>query len=774
MENNAILFKELVEIDIKLQSADYIFLLLKTVCRYFNFKFGVLFNKSDILNNFSAFNVDKKFEIFIKNININDLHSMLGNSPLILSKGKCANFNLEFLKNIFENHSGVNDLIYMPYCVNGVDDIIILFGIDDFKLLKSIKSQLTEEFLTLLGKCLFVLISCNEHINHFDMAIDQLKEKERIFELFMTYFPGVAFIKDSNTRCIYINRHMENVWGVKNDYVLNKTNNEIFGEDFGKIISAQDDEIIYNKDYLEVENEFTIQPGEKRVFLTRKFRISRENKKPLIGGIMLDINDRRQAEEALKKSETRYRHLIECAQEGFWGIDSFGITNFVSSRMCQILGYNSNEIIGKPPYDFTDDNNNMAFKEDIFAVGPIISERILKHKNGQNIYLKLSITTVKDDDGDSIGRFILATDLTEQKILETKVIQTRKEILEKYSYKDIVGKSRSIRSIINLLPNIAEFDCNVLIEGPTGTGKSMLARVIHNLSERSKNPFIVLNCGAIPETLFESEFFGYVKGAFTDAKNDKTGKIAAAEGGTIFLDEISEMPLNMQVKLLRLIDEKRYEPVGAAKSINANIRIIAATNKNLDEQVNLSKFRDDLYYRLKIINVKIPALNERIEDVEVLIEYFINILNKKYNKNILMVSDDARKFLMLYDFPGNIRELQNMMERAYIFCKGNVIEINDFQPEYVKKYIELSENRERLLNLYVNDTENFKNEISKMKYVSKMKCESEKLSEAKGYTEKAAIIEALNKTKNSRQEAAKILGISLPTLWRKMKKYEII
>jgi len=770
MENKTALLEKLIKIDFKLCPSDYINKLLKISCSYFNFSFGVLFNKSDIINNIEYFNLNKKDEKIFKNIIIKDILKKLGADPCVFSTKDIKKLKTLFLENIFSIGQNLKFILYLPVCLNGIDDIVFLFGSYDSEFPGIFDCD--KEKLNLLGRYLFSLISCNEHINHFDMAIDQLKEKERIFELFMSYFPGVTFIKDSDTRCIYINHHMEKVWGVKNEYLINKTNNEIFGEEFGKIISAQDNEIICGKDYIEVENEFTVHPGEKRVFLTRKFKISRDNKHPLIGGIMLDINDRRKAEEELKKSEARYRHLIDCAQEGFWGIDSAGITNFISNRMCQILGYDNSEMMGKPPYEFADDNNSGAFKEDIFAVGPIISERVLKHKNGKNIYLKLSITTVKDDIGNSIGRFILATDLTEQKLLETKVTQTRKEILEKYSYEDIVGKSRPIRSIINLLPNISEFDCNILIEGPTGTGKSMLARVVHNLSERSKNPFIVLNCGAIPETLFESELFGYVKGAFTDAKNDKSGKIAAAEGGTIFLDEISEMPLNMQVKLLRLIEEKRYEPVGSSKSIKANIRIIAATNKDLDELVKMSKFRDDLFYRLKVINVKIPALKERIEDVEVLIEYFINILNKKYNKNILTVSDSARKFLMLYDFPGNIRELQNMMERAYIFCKGNIIEMNDFQPEYIRKYLELAERASVLERVPVFDE--FKNENLKSKLVSMPGYNNEKLCETKGCTEKIAIIEALKRSENSRQGAAKILGISLPTLWRKMKKYEII
>jgi transcriptional regulator with PAS, ATPase and Fis domain len=308
-----------------------------------------------------------------------------------------------------------------------------------------------------------------------------------------------------------------------------------------------------------------------------------------------------------------------------------------------------------------------------------------------------------------------------------------------------------MKTLFNILPDIAESDCNVLIEGPSGSGKSLVAKTLHNLSERSKKPFVTVNCGALPDTLLESELFGYEKGAFTDAKKDKPGRFALAEGGTIFLDEIAEMPFHLQVKLLRVIEEKRYEPLGAVVTRKADVRIIAATNKDLSAMVRREKFREDLYYRLKIVNIKIPSLAERREDIEVLARHFINNLNGVKNNKIIDISEKVLKFFAVYDFPGNVRELENILEYAFIFCRDGKL-LPEHLPAECRSFITQMQ-------------------IAPRSEKAILSCVT--LDKAVGNAEKVSLVNALERFKGDKKSAARFLKIDYSTLWRKMKKYSI-
>jgi len=232
--------------------------------------------------------------------------------------------------------------------------------------------------------------------------------------------------------------------------------------------------------------------------------------------------------------------------------------------------------------------------------------------------------------------------------------------------------------LFDMIPDIADGVSTVLIEGESGTGKELIARAIHNLSSRKKAPFIAVNCSALPDTLLESELFGYKAGAFTDAKKDKPGRFKLAENGTLFLDEVGEITTAMQVKLLRVLQERTYEPLGATESIQHNVRIIAATNKNLEAMVKEGRFREDLFYRINVFKISLPPLRERMEDVPLLTDHFIDRFNTLQKKNIKGVSEEAMSVLMAYSYPGNIRELANMIERAFVLCKTGIIEKNIF------------------------------------------------------------------------------------------------
>ncbi|RKY01373.1 MAG: hypothetical protein DRP54_03815, partial [Spirochaetes bacterium] len=258
-------------------------------------------------------------------------------------------------------------------------------------------------------------------------------------------------------------------------------------------------------------------------------------------------------------------------------------------------------------------------------------------------------------------------------------IKLREELETISKERKLVGKSKAIQEIHQLIDRVAMNDsANVLITGESGTGKELVAREIHEKSPRANMPFIAINCSAVPETLLESELFGYVRGAFTGAVTTREGKFKKANGGTVFLDEIADMPMNMQVKLLRVIQDKEVTPIGGDEPVSVNIRFISATNRNIQKMVQEGRFRDDLYYRLHVVPIHIPPLRDRKEDIPLLVEFIISKLNNRLNKNIEGIDAEVIDRMMNYDFPGNVRELENMIERAFIVCDENILKVKHF------------------------------------------------------------------------------------------------
>ncbi|MCE1190012.1 MAG: sigma-54 dependent transcriptional regulator [Ignavibacteria bacterium] len=319
----------------------------------------------------------------------------------------------------------------------------------------------------------------------------------------------------------------------------------------------------------------------------------------------------------------------------------------------------------------------------------------------------------------------------------------RKELQRNYDFSRIIGKSPAMKSIFDMVTTVAQTDSTVLITGNSGTGKELIARAIHFNSKRKGKPFIAVNCGAISENLIESELFGHKKGAFTGAISDKEGYMKAAEGGTLFLDEVSEMPLQLQVKLLRVLQEKECTPVGSAIPFPINIRFLASTNRNLQEEISKSKFREDLYYRLNVVEINLPSLKQRRDDIPILVDHFINKYRHEIGKNIRGVEPGTLRAIMNYDWRGEVRELENAIERAVIFAKGELITTNDL-PDTLRsmKDIPLPEK--------VGSLDEF------MKRV-----------------EKEFIIRALETCNYDKEKAASALNLGLSTLYRKIKDLEI-
>ena len=285
---------------------------------------------------------------------------------------------------------------------------------------------------------------------------------------------------------------------------------------------------------------------------------------------------------------------------------------------------------------------------------------------GELVPVSISTALLRDGEGKTIGAVETFRDIS-------LVEKLRKRIERHYTFEDIISKNHRMYELFTILPDVAESMSTVLIEGESGTGKELFARAIHNLSPRRERPLVSVNCGAMPDTLLESELFGYKAGAFTDARRDKPGRFSLAEGGTIFLDEIGDISPALQVRLLRVLQEKTYEPLGAVKSERADVRIVVATNRDLLDMVREGIFREDLYYRINVIRLELPPLRERKEDIPLLVDHFIKTFDSVQNKGIKGISDEALASLMTYDYPGNIRELENIIEHAFILCKSKII-----------------------------------------------------------------------------------------------------
>jgi PAS domain S-box-containing protein len=375
-------------------------------------------------------------------------------------------------------------------------------------------------------------------------------------------------------------------------------------------------------------------------------------------------------------------------------------------------------------------------------------EVVITRKDGTEILVSVSTANLENERGEVVGGVEMFRDLS-------MVAELRRQIQESWTSDDIVSKSPAMRGVRELVPLVARSDSTVLIEGEPGTGKELVARAIHNLGPRREGPFVAVNCGALPESLAESELFGYVRGAFTDARRDKPGRFAMAAGGTLFLDEIGEISPAMQVKLLRVLQEREFTPLGAVGPVTVDVRVIAATNRTLAAEVGYGRFRQDLFFRLNVVRVDIPPLRTRREDIPLLVEHFIRKFNGLQGRRMTGIGERAMAQLLGYDYPGNVRELENAIEHAYVVCPGSVIGREDLPPHILGAQGEggqrvrekeqerppAPEPRDRLGPLEV--------------------------------AEVAAIREALAAHGGNRTRAAAALGVSRNTLWRKMKRYGI-
>jgi PAS domain S-box-containing protein len=433
-------------------------------------------------------------------------------------------------------------------------------------------------------------------------------------------------------------------------------------------------------------------------------------------------------------SPERFEAVIHSISDGVFTVDEDWRITCFNRAAEEITGVKRSEAMGRKCYEVFKSNicrGACAIKYTIETGKPVINLMVyITDREGAQLPVSISTALFRNRKGELIGGVETFRDLRQ-------VEELRKTIEESYSFEDIISNNKKIRDILGILPTIAVSESSVLITGESGTGKELFAHALHNLSARSGKPFIAVNCGGFPETLIESELLGYEAGAFTGATKSKPGRFRLAEGGTLFLDEIGDLPPLLQVKLLRVLQEKTYEPLGGIQTLNADVRIVAATNRNLEAMVAAGSLRQDLYYRINVIKLEIPPLRDHMEDIPLLIDHFIGHFSTLHNKNISGISPHALSILMSYDYPGNVRELDNIIEHGCVLCPGSIIKA------------------EHLPDWICPPTENLETALS--------------LKEV----EKQFIISILKKNDWNRLAAAKELRIHKTTLFRKIKRLGI-
>ncbi|SDP71851.1 sigma 54-interacting transcriptional regulator [Desulforhopalus singaporensis] len=447
--------------------------------------------------------------------------------------------------------------------------------------------------------------------------------------------------------------------------------------------------------------------------------------------IVRDITARRHAEEELAKHRSRLAAIFSSVRDAIITVDTNMVVIEANKAVKTLCGMSAEYIIGKVFTAVPNHCNKSCYrliKETLERKTTIKEYRI---ECGPRQVVVVNSSPLLDQDGKFIGGVLVIRDITRLNDLE-------KELKERHHFHNIIGKSIGMQEIYSLLEDLANIETTVLVTGESGTGKELAAKAIHNGGNRAFKKFVAVNCSALAETLLESELFGHVKGAFTGAIRDQEGRFKAADGGTILLDEIGDISPKIQLKLLRILQEKVFERVGDLTPVSVDVRVIACTNRNLAEMVRNGEFREDLYYRLKVVEIKLPPLRERLDDIPLLVNHFCSILTTRFKKNIEGVSDEVLKAFMDYAWPGNIRELEHALERAFILCRDRRIMLSHL-PSEIREY---SRNT---------------------KAVSK-----KRLDDGPEET-----LLALNKTDWNKAKAARLLGIDRSTLYRRIQKYRI-
>lgn len=443
-----------------------------------------------------------------------------------------------------------------------------------------------------------------------------------------------------------------------------------------------------------------------------------------------------------------WKTVVDTIQDGVMIVDLKGTIISINRGFENITGYTRKEVIGKSCSILNCNSCEVARSKELghwcvmFKRGFLKGQKcLLMHKNGRPVHVVKNASVLKDENGVVNGAVETMTDISDLIDKETLIETYRRELGAEDRFHNMIGVSVPMQNVFELIRNAAQSDAPVIIYGESGTGKELVARAIHEAGFRRNNPYVKVNCAALNESLLESELFGHVKGAFTGAHKDREGRFEAASSGDIFLDEIGDLPLSTQIKLLRVLEEKIVERVGDNRSIKVDARIISATNRDLPDLIAKGSYREDFYYRINVIPIHVPPLRERVEDIPLLARSFFNKIQLKSQKKIQGISNAAMETLMRYKWPGNIRELKSAFEFAFVSCREGMIESRNFPISILGRG-----NGQVPEAAAPSDL----NEIKKQRLVI-----------------------ALEKAGGNQSEAARILGISRTSVWNQMKRFKV-
>jgi len=576
------------------------------------------------------------------------------------------------------------------------------------------------------------------------MTDDTYIKYSQIGDIFDCLSLGVIVL-DKERRIASINRSAELLTGHKASEVIGKYCYDIFSD----YLCGGKCKFLENPD----SDKASISDIEITDQINEKYSITKIEA-PIFGidkqlcGCIVAFQDHSIFKELIRRiryDDLRLKLILDNLDIGVLTVDRSNHVSFFNTTAESITGFSRSEVLGLCcgtvfGKDFCKDIISL---QKAVSEGQVCSDKEGKifTRSGHSIPVRANYMTLKNEEGHIVGGLATISDLSLK-------YQFDSVINERYTFYDMTGKDPAIQRIFEIIPIIAATDVTILIEGPTGTGKDLLARIIHHASPRAEKPMVKVNCAALPDNLLESEMFGYAKGAFTGADRDKPGRFQEADGGTIFLDEIGDIPLPLQAKLLRVLEDKEFYPLGSRKTTTVDVRIISATNRNLEKLIKEKRFREDLFYRLNVMRLELPPLKERRSDIPMLISHITKRLCAAKDIKEKKISEDAMGLLLNYDYPGNIRELENILEHALIICQGQVIERRHFPVSLLKKLASWSvgeDNSSELPNMNREDESG----------------------------EKQSIIAVLKRYKGNKSRAARSMGIDRSTLWRRMKKLGI-
>lgn len=550
-----------------------------------------------------------------------------------------------------------------------------------------------------------------------------------------------VFTVDASRRITSFSRAAELLTGFDEKDVIGRYCNEVFLDDLCRGECKFCEAIEAEEKSLSLDVEITDKNGEKHLItkiVTPLYDVNRN-----LTGCIEVFQDHSAFEELINRiryDERQLKIILDNLDIGVFTTTRGGHITFFNRLAEAISGHSRKEVLGKPCTLVLGgeacDDTSLLNKSISDGKRRSNSKGLLTTKGGKTIPIRANYMALRNEQGRIVGGLATIQDLS-------LIHQLNRAIKNRYTFDDMIGKGPSMQKIFEIVSVVAASNATILIEGATGTGKDLLAKVVHNASNRAEKPMVKVNCAALPDNLLESEMFGYVRGAFTGADRDKPGRFQEADGGTIFLDEIGDLPLSLQAKLLRVLEDQEFYPLGSRKTTKVDVRIIAATNQGLEKQVKRKRFRKDLFYRLNVIGLELPDLKERKEDIPLLIDHIMKRFGAEIETQSLKISEDAMEILLNYDYPGNIRELENILEHALIICQNKTMELRHLPLFLQKSPLSAAASEAAVIEQAVTSQE----------------------------TDKYLILEMLKRYNWNRSRTAKELNIDRTTLWRKIKKY---